>query len=39
MRTTAGKPAGTFRLTLAMAQELTSGKIGVAQFYVSNVIF
>ncbi|NIA09996.1 MAG: hypothetical protein GWP10_09780 [Nitrospiraceae bacterium] len=39
MRTTAGKPAGTFRISLAQAQELTSGKIGVAQFYVSNVIF
>ena len=39
MQTTAGKPAGTFRISLAQAQELASGKMGVAQFYVSNVIF
>ncbi len=39
MQTTAGKPAGTFRISLAQAEELASGKVGVAQFYVSNVIF
>jgi hypothetical protein len=39
MVTTSGKPAGTFRMSLAEAQALTSGKVGVESFYVKNVIF
>jgi len=39
MRTTSGKPAGTFRLTPEAAEELNSGKVSPEQFYVSHVIF
>lgn len=39
MVTTSGKPAGTFRLSLAEARTLASGKVGVETFYVKNVIF
>ncbi len=39
MRTTSGKPAGTFRLTPDIAQELNSGKLSPEQFYVTHVIF
>ena len=36
---TSGKPAGTFRLTPAMAQELASGETPTQTFYIKNVIF
>lgn len=36
---TSGKPAGTFRLTPAMAKELTSGETPAQAFYIKNVIF
>ncbi len=39
MRTTAGKPAGTFRISLADAESLASGRAGVEKFYVEHVIF
>jgi hypothetical protein len=39
MVSTAGKPAGTFRITPTLATELTSGKVTIEQFYVKNVIF
>ena len=36
---TSGKPAGTFRLTPAMAKELASGETPAQAFYIKNVIF
>ena len=39
MRTTAGKPAGTFRISLKDAQKLSAREISTEQFYVQHVIF
>jgi len=39
MVSTAGRPAGTFRLSSDMARSLTAGEISVEQFYVNFVIF
>ena len=39
MVTTAGKPAGTFRISPEMASTLSSGKISPEAFYVKHVIF
>ena len=36
---TSGKPAGTFRLTPALAKELTDGDTSTQTFYIKNVIF
>lgn len=36
---TSGKPAGTFRLTPALARELVSGATPTQTFYIKNVIF
>jgi hypothetical protein len=36
---TSGKPAGTFRLTPALAKELVSGETPTQTFYIKNVIF
>ena len=36
---TSGKPAGTFRLTPELAQELASGETPTQTFYIKNVIF
>jgi hypothetical protein len=39
MLQTSGKPAGTFRLTPALAKELVSGKTPTKSFYIKHVIF
>jgi hypothetical protein len=39
MLTTTKKPAGTFRLTTELAEELATGTKTVEQFYVEHVIF
>jgi len=39
MLTTSGKPAGTFRISPEMAEELVSEKISAEAFYVKHVIF
>ncbi len=36
---TSGKPAGTFRLTPELAQELASGDVPIQKFYMQHVIF
>ena len=36
---TSGKPAGTFRLTPALAKELSSGETPTQTFYIKHVIF
>jgi hypothetical protein len=36
---TSGKPAGTFRLTPALAKELAEGETPTQTFYIKNVIF
>ena len=36
---TSGKPAGTFRLTPALAKELADGDTPTQTFYIKNVIF
>ena len=36
---TSGKPAGTFRLTPALAKELANGETPTQTFYIKNVIF
>jgi hypothetical protein len=36
---TSGKPAGTFRLTPALAKELADGETPTQTFYIKNVIF
>jgi hypothetical protein len=36
---TSGKPAGTFRLTPSLANELASGETPTQAFYIKNVIF
>jgi hypothetical protein len=36
---TSGKPAGTFRFTPELAQELASGETPTQTFYIKNVIF
>jgi len=36
---TSGKPAGTFRLTPALAKELADGDTPTQSFYIKNVIF
>jgi hypothetical protein len=36
---TSGKPAGTFRLTPVLADELVNGDIAIQAFYINNVIF
>ena len=36
---TSGKPAGTFRLTPALAKELAGGETPAQTFYIKNVIF
>jgi hypothetical protein len=36
---TSGKPAGTFRLTAELAEQLATGEATIEQFYVENVIF
>lgn len=36
---TSGKPAGTFRLTPDLAQELASGEVPIQKFYMQHVIF
>jgi hypothetical protein len=36
---TSGKPAGTFRLTPELANELASGETQAQAFYIKNVIF
>lgn len=36
---TSGKPAGTFRLTPELAEELVSGKTPTQTFYIQHVIF
>jgi len=36
---TSGKPAGTFRLTPDLAQELASGEVAIQKFYMQHVIF
>ena len=36
---TAGRPAGTFRITPEMATNLATNVVGIEQFYVNNVIF
>lgn len=39
MTQTSGKPAGTFRLTPALAKELADGETQTQTFYIKNVIF
>lgn len=39
MLQTSGKPAGTFRLTPELAQELASGETPTQTFYIKHVIF
>jgi hypothetical protein len=39
MVSTAGTPAGTFRLTPAMARSLARGELPIEQFYIDFVIF
>ena len=39
MTQTTGKPAGTFRLTPALAKELADGDTPIQTFYIRNVIF
>ena len=39
MLQTTGKPAGTFRLTPALAKELADGETPTQTFYIKNVIF
>jgi hypothetical protein len=39
MLQTSGKPAGTFRLTPALAKELADGDTPTQTFYIKNVIF
>jgi len=39
MLQTSGKPAGTFRLTPALAKELADGETPTQMFYIKNVIF
>jgi hypothetical protein len=36
---TSGKPAGTFRLTPELANELVNGDTPTQTFYITNVIF
>ena len=36
---TSGKPAGTFRLTPELADELVNGDTPTQTFYITNVIF
>ncbi len=37
--TSVNKPAGTFRLTPELAEQLASGKVQVERFYIEHVIF
>ena len=36
---TSGKPAGTFRLTPVLAEELVNGDTAIQAFYINHVIF